>query len=1621
MEYATDAANCLENVDKKTDDSASKMKKSAEKTSKALGEIENSAKEADKAVETLKPDGLDSVSKAAEETKKALDEVDRSAKKAGNSIKIIRGEGHTGTWGDGERTVDIKPGEYQKIDQGTVQEYLNGSIEESVRQTETLAKKIGDAKAKLKELESQGLNIDDEPYKEAFLNLQNLLAEENRQKEAIKQQSIQMNNFASEVEIAKAKLKELESQGLSIDDESYREAYSALQDLLVEEQRQKDIIKQQSIQMYAFSSEIDVAKAKLKELSLTGYGPGDEEYEKASIALQELIDKEKQYKAEIAKQTESGRAKEAEKERIAAELKEKAEQRMFAQIEKNVQKEADRAQKLAEQEAKIAKQKAEEEELVRIKENATIADRKLVELLERQKTLQEYINKLKQAGVGEGYKEYDKAISDLAKVNVQINQQRSYVNPLIAALNGLKSALSGIGSISKKAFSGMISLPRKAASGVLSLGKAAVKGISSFARLQKSGINALRNIRSHSKTASGAMGKFGNRILSLAKTVFVFNLLRKGFQAMLSGMKEGFQNYLAYDANLKNSVEGLKASLNTVKANLGSAFAPIVQTVLPYLQMLVEWINTAVNAVNQFISSILGRTTYKRAASGVGNVSNGVGEMADNMGEAAQQAKKLEKALAHYDELNVIQKNDDSGTSGSGSKTPTSAGTEGLGLGYEDVAIDSKIKAMADKIKKYLSDIFKPMKASWDKYGQSVIGSWKKALTNIMELLKVVANTFRDVWTNGTGEEVCGNILLILKMIGDMLASIAKAFVNAWNDNNRGYNYIQSVFNRFNSILSLIRIMGQSLLTVWNSGSGEQIIGHLLEIFTNINNAIANIRNNFAKAWKLDDTGTKIIQDMADLFNILLGHVNNVTKGMEKWTKELDFSPLLKALNNITTALKPLGDKVGAGLEWLFINILQPLAKWALESFIPKALDAIAVALDALDALLEVVKPIFSWLLDNFLNPLSEWTGGLIMDILNGIMTAFEGLHDTFQMIAEGKDWKEIGKFIWQGIINGITNFLNWAWTKLKEAFWGIVDFVKKLFGIHSPSTVFEELGGYMIDGLLGGIIAGLKNIGAWIKKHILDPILGGITGAASFFKEAGEKLWGGIKNAYDGAKKKITATITAVKEKAFDTAKKAWDSVKTKITTLTTKVKEAASGSLEKIKSGWDGIKNKSVSVAVGVKEAAKGIWSKVTGFFSGKKSEAEVDETINVGTKLVKSGWDSLEKFIGNKVDVKISLKKGFDSLTKFIGEKVTVKVSLGKSGWSSISKFIGTLTNVNISLKKKGWTNITKFVGSSVDVKINLKKSGWKDIKSFVGSAVSVDISLRKSGWNTISKFVGTSVNVNVNLKIVKKLNSLVPSSISVGVNFNAKRSVQSLVPNWVEVAVYFYAARSVQSLVPNWVEVPTYFTRRADGGVYKNGQWSEIPQFAFGGIIDTLRGSITRFASGGSARGTLFYAGEAGPEIVGNAGGGQSEVLNKSQIASAIYSAVVAGIRVTLGSFASVIANMVEKGTTDMTESLNDILEQLQNIQSTSYSGIAIPKAMPYNLPDTNRINSYKEAEIQRNIVSADNFRLISDLANKPNGPRIIENIMYLDGKVVYKDMVEIDKTTVKQTGKSGFAY
>lgn len=97
-----------------------------------------------------------------------------------------------------------------------------------------------------------------------------------------------------------------------------------------------------------------------------------------------------------------------------------------------------------------------------------------------------------------------------------------------------------------------------------------------------------------------------------------------------------------------------------------------------------------------------------------------------------------------------------------------------------------------------------------------------------------------------------------------------------------------------------------------------------------------------------------------------------------------------------------------------------------------------------------------------------------IPEIIKSIVSAFKERSGEF---------KGIGKSIVQGIWDGIVSLATWIKNKVSDFFSGIVDGVKGLLGIHSPSRVFAGIGENMALGLgegwddeFGSIKKGIEN-----------------------------------------------------------------------------------------------------------------------------------------------------------------------------------------------------------------------------------------------------------------------------------------------------------------------------------------------------------------------------------------------------------------------------------------------------------------------------------------------------------------------------------------------------------------
>lgn len=194
------------------------------------------------------------------------------------------------------------------------------------------------------------------------------------------------------------------------------------------------------------------------------------------------------------------------------------------------------------------------------------------------------------------------------------------------------------------------------------------KSIPMFEKFRSAGEGAMKKVgkaasaffskmHSGSRSSENAIEKLSRRIWGLAKRVFVFSLITKSFRAMVSGMQEGLKNFARYSDEYNKVMSDWATSTGTLKNSMATAFATIISQIIPALTQLVDWMTIATNAVSQFSAIISGKSTWTKAT-------RQQVDYAESLDKTASSAKKAAGALASFDTLEVLNKNNSGGGSG---------------------------------------------------------------------------------------------------------------------------------------------------------------------------------------------------------------------------------------------------------------------------------------------------------------------------------------------------------------------------------------------------------------------------------------------------------------------------------------------------------------------------------------------------------------------------------------------------------------------------------------------------------------------------------------------------------------------------------------------------------------------------------------------------------------------------------------------------------------------------------------------------------------------------------------------------------------------------------------------
>lgn len=132
----------------------------------------------------------------------------------------------------------------------------------------------------------------------------------------------------------------------------------------------------------------------------------------------------------------------------------------------------------------------------------------------------------------------------------------------------------------------------------------------------------------------------------------------------------------------------------------------------------------------------------------------------------------------------------------------------------------------------------------------------------------------------------------------------------------------------------------------------------------------------------------------------------------------------------------------------------------------------------------------------------------IVQKFVSKIKMAFDSLKDM--------DFKEIGKNIIDGFKNGLGDGIDTIVNYVVEFGKKIISAIKDVLGIHSPSTVFYDIGVWCVEGLINGIVSviglavdAVKSLGKMIADGFNNSEIGDFTEP---FKEALSKFVGFLK-----------------------------------------------------------------------------------------------------------------------------------------------------------------------------------------------------------------------------------------------------------------------------------------------------------------------------------------------------------------------------------------------------------------------------------------------------------------------------------------------------------------------------
>lgn len=418
---------------------------------------------------------------------------------------------------------------------------------------------------------------------------------------------------------------------------------------------------------------------------------------------------------------------------------------------------------------------------------------------------------------------------------------------------------------------------------------------------------------------------------------------------------------------------------------------------------------------------------------------------------------------------------------------------------------------------------------------------------------------------SGQVQQLKFNLNQMMVAVGKVVAPIAQLFIPVLNA------AMQAVTNLFQSIQSVLKVFGLDMPDVVSKTSSavngvsadiESTGDSAVSAAKKINKAFAGVDEINVLKTSSDsssDSGSSAsgttsgasisVTPATDdtVSSAVSATVDKIRKYIEP-LQNISFDNLINAFNNLKDAVSGITSNIFEGLSWAYFNILVPLAKWTIEDVLPAFLNILAGALNVVNQAIEDVKPLFSWLWENILQPIASWTGGVIVDVLNGIGDALSWISENevamtileSLAVAIGLVSGAIG--IYNGVMaicNAVTGAFSGIMTVLTSPITLVVLAITALIAIIWLLIDNWDVVSEAASNCWNWIVGVFQGAADWFNNTIVQPI-------ANFFSG----MWDGLKNGASNAWEGIKSVFSTVADFFKDIFTKAWEGVKSVFST---------------------------------------------------------------------------------------------------------------------------------------------------------------------------------------------------------------------------------------------------------------------------------------------------------------------------------------------------------------------------------------------------------------------------------------------------------------------------------------